>query len=190
MADTLIICDVDGALSPDLAPTAGTGGWDDWKVPRIRPRTMTGELADVWVSRTMGRTLAAVGDIVWLTSWDERANKFLSYELGWPSDLPVIPWRPAPLLGGGGWASVRYGTRHHRWKADGLADWIAGGHLAARGWTKVVWVDDELADDGDIDRDVATRLLADAGVESLLVAPDDHVGLTVDHIEQIIDWVR
>tara|TARA_B100000029_G_C17263524_1_gene847185 strand:+ start:191 stop:766 length:576 start_codon:yes stop_codon:yes gene_type:complete len=60
----------------------------------------------VWIPDYMGKLVRAIyrsTDLYWLTTWREKANKYISPLLGLPSDIPVI--------------SDGLNTRNVQWKA-------------------------------------------------------------------------
>ena len=60
----------------------------------------------VWVPDYMGALIKAIyksTDLYWLTTWRDKANKYISPILGLPSDIPVI--------------TDGFNTRNVRWKA-------------------------------------------------------------------------
>lgn len=101
-------------------------------------------------------------ELVWATGWEEKANEYLPHILG-------LPFRDLPTLTFDGRA--RFGSSH--WKVDAI-DAYARGRPAA-------WIDDNIDDSGRLwarGRDVPTLL-----VET--VAP---VGLTDDHVDELLAW--
>ncbi|MCW2135011.1 FtsK/SpoIIIE domain-containing protein [Arthrobacter sp. VKM Ac-2550] len=115
------------------------------------------------------RTLSALPvRQAWLTSWGEDAPRHLG---------PMFPYAGEVLDA----ATEDYGW----WKIDALAAWLDANPQVKR----VVWADDELAGEdyalGLPFRELAGDMLADRGVEALLVVPDANVGLTAADLQQI-----
>jgi len=107
-------------------------------------------------------TLAERFELVWATGWEERANEHLPLIL-------KLPFRHLPCLSFDGRAV--FGSAH--WKVDAI-DEYAGDRPAA-------WVDDNI-DETCIEwaegREAAT----------LIVETSSSVGLTDDHVSQLLRW--
>lgn len=113
----LLFLDVDGPLLP-----FGEAPNSEKRSPH--PTRLTSE---------MGRRLAALPcDLVWATTWEEKANTEIASQLGLPH-LPVVNW-PAP-------------SKEHEhedrwfglsWKTRTLVAWASGRPFA--------WVDDEITE--------------------------------------------
>jgi Swiss Army Knife RNA repair-like protein len=106
--------------------------------------------------------LADAFELVWATGWEEKANEYLPILLNLPGDeLPVLTFDGRAV----------FGTAH--WKLEAI-DEYAGDRPAA-------WIDDSLDE----------RCTAWAGGRSaptLLVETDSAVGITDEHVEQLLDW--
>lgn len=140
-----LLLDVDGPINPFRLIT---------KKGHLTPKTRTGEdpydydkhlmrppdWADkddlpVLLSKDMGSDLNDLRDtfdIVWATTWENRANEMLSPVLGLPEDLPVISWDLAH-------PSFRNRSVTDCWKTPLIVDW-----LADRGPRPWVFIDDEV----------------------------------------------
>jgi hypothetical protein len=107
-------------------------------------------------------TLAERFELVWATGWEERANEHLPLIL-------KLPFRHLPCLSFDGHAV--FGSAH--WKVEAI-DEYAGDRPAA-------WVDDNI-DETCIEwaegRDAAT----------LIVETSSSVGLTDEHVSQLLRW--
>ena len=82
----------------------------------------------VWVPDYMGALIRAIyksTDLYWLTTWRDKANKYISPILGIPSDIPVI--------------TDGLNTRNVRWKAAACRP--TAERLSAQGKT-VYWIED------------------------------------------------
>lgn len=141
--EVAVFLDVEGVLCP--APAE----WGD--VAALG----AGVHGDVTVSPTMLRLLGRLpGHLVWATAWGADADATFGPLLG-RTGVVVDDTVGAEL----GW-----------WKLDAVMAWL-DAHPAVK---TVVWVDGELAavDDLDVEhRETAWDLLADAGVDCLLLAP-------------------
>jgi hypothetical protein len=108
--------------------------------------------------------LAERYELVWATGWEEKANEYLPHLLG-------LPVRELPCLGFDGRAV--FGTAH--WKLDAI-DEYAGDRPAA-------WIDDSL-DEGCYEWARSRR------APTLLIETDSAVGITDDHVEQLLGWAE
>jgi hypothetical protein len=109
-------------------------------------------------------TLAESFELVWATGWEERANEHLPYLLG-------LPFRKLPCLTFDGRAV--FGSAH--WKVEAIAEY-AGDRPAA-------WIDDNLDD--------FCHLWAERrAAPTLLVETRPSVGLTDEHVAQLLRWAR
>jgi hypothetical protein len=107
--------------------------------------------------------LAPFYEIVWATGWEDRANERLPEILGLPGELPFLTFD----------GRARFGTAH--WKIEAI-DRYAGERPLA-------WVDDSIDD--------TCRAWADERqAPTLLVVTESEVGLTDDHVETLLGWVR
>jgi hypothetical protein len=107
-------------------------------------------------------TLAERFDLVWATGWEERANEHLPFIL-------KLPFRDLPSLVFDGRAV--FGSAH--WKVDAI-DEYAGDRPAA-------WVDDNIDE---------TCVTWAEGREppTLIVETSPSIGLTDEHVAQLIQW--
>jgi HAD domain in Swiss Army Knife RNA repair proteins len=103
-------------------------------------------------------------ELVWATGWEESANEHLPHLLKLPfRDLPCLTFEAAAV----------FGTAH--WKVDAIAAY-AGDRPAA-------WIDDSIDDSC-----VAWAESRDA--PTLIVETSSSVGLTDEHVSQLLDWAR
>jgi hypothetical protein len=107
-------------------------------------------------------TLAERFELVWATGWEERANEYLPHLLRLP--FPELPW-----LSFGGRAV--FGSAH--WKVDAI-DRYAGDRPAA-------WIDDNLGED-------CHAWAQSRGAPTLLIETSPPVGLTDEHVSELLDW--
>lgn len=103
-------------------------------------------------------------ELVWCTGWEDRANDHLPRLLGTPGPLPVIKFARNP------------GRTNAHWKLDEITA-FAGDRPAA-------WIDDALDHHCHTWADARTA----AGVPTLLVQTQPHLGLDRPHLEQLIAW--
>ena len=112
-----------------------------------------------------GRRLEALRDhfkLVWATGWEEKANEYLPYLLELPElDLPVLTFD----------GQATFGSAH--WKIDAIDEYAADRPAA--------WIDDNI--DADCERWARER-----GAPTLLVPTDAAVGISDEHVEQLLAW--
>jgi Swiss Army Knife RNA repair-like protein len=117
------------------------------------------------LSRTAAATLQELVprfDCVWCTGWKDRADTHLPHLLGLPRGWPHVRFADRPGYGG-------------HWKLGGI-DAFAGPDRA------LVWIDDH--------HDAACRAWARARPgPTLLVTTAPDVGLTVDHLARVREWL-
>jgi hypothetical protein len=108
--------------------------------------------------------LAGEFELVWCTGWEDRANDYLPFALGLPGPLPLVAFDKF----------ARPPAAH--WKLAGI-DAYAGTDRA------LAWIDDA--------HDPRCTDWAEArNAPTLLLATDPAVGLTTDHVEQLLAWAR
>jgi hypothetical protein len=134
----------------------------DNRQPDMEPVVVGGWHGTIIVSRSVIARLAdlharEVVAIEWLTSWEDDANTVLAPRVG----LDTYPVHMEPA---------------HRtelyWKEHVVRDHAATG-------ARFIWVDDEMTD-----HDAHVTVAADYP-DGLVIAPDPHVGLTHEHLDQI-----
>jgi len=116
---------------------------------------------------SVGERLERLADgyeLVWATGWEERANDHLPYLLGLTfGDLPCLSFDGRAV----------FGSAH--WKLEAI-DEYAGTRAAA-------WIDDNIDDDC---RDWAEGRAA----PTLIVETLPAVGLTDEHVDELLDWAK
>ena len=108
--------------------------------------------------------LAESFELVWATGWEERANEHLPFILG-------LPFRDLPFLDFDGRAV--FGSAH--WKVDAIAEY-AGDRPAA-------WIDDNIDEN-------CMAWAEGRGVPTLIVHTDPAVGLTDEHVVELLRWAK
>ena len=115
----------------------------------------------------LARTALIPARQVWLSSWVSDAPKHLGH---------LLPRAVEAMESGSddtGW-----------WKIDAALAWLAENRLVRR----VVWLDDELAEEdfvlGVPYRDIAADAFAAAGVQAMFAVPDPDTGLTLQMLEE------
>lgn len=99
---------------------------------------------------------------VWATGWGERANEHLVFILSLPGELEVVEFATRPSTDGSG-----------HWKLEELTARAAGRAAA--------WIDDGL-------NDACVDWAAGRSEPTLLVHTDPFVGMTDEHVDELIAW--
>ena len=118
-----------------------------------------------WIPPESGPRLVRLAEhfeLVWATGWEEKANEYLPY-------LLKLPFGKLPYLTFDGRAV--FGTAH--WKLAAIEEYAAGRPLA--------WIDDSLDDE-------CREWARTRSVPTLLVETESAVGLTDDHVDQLLGW--
>ena len=105
--------------------------------------------------------LAERFELVWSTGWEEKANEYLPHLLGLRGELPVLTFDGRAV----------FGTAH--WKLAAM-DEYAGDRPAA-------WIDDSMDER-------CIRWAARRGAPTLLVETDPAIGITDEHVDQLLRW--
>jgi hypothetical protein len=169
----LLFVDVDGVIS--TYGFAGNAGVPSGSRPfgSVAGGAVAGTLHNVegiihHIGEGMDRRLRALiphFEAVWATGWGERANEHLVHLLSLPGELEVVEFAVAPSTDGSG-----------HWKLDALGARAAGRAAA--------WIDD-----GHNDACAEWAATRQAGGEpTLLVSTDPYVGLTDDHVDELVAW--
>ncbi|MBN6034083.1 HAD domain-containing protein [Amycolatopsis sp. 195334CR] len=165
----LIAVDVDGVLAPDLDERAVPAGY---RPHRYRGPNSIGDPmeAQVYLNPEHGRWLRALADrgaeLVWATTWRERAAEFIAPRVGLPADMPVIEV--------GAHTGIGFG---HSLKHPAVTAFAANRPLA--------WIDDHF---GGKDAGWAADRTA-AGTPTLLLQIPGARGLGTAHIEILHLWI-
>ncbi|MEV6242023.1 HAD domain-containing protein [Lentzea sp. NPDC051838] len=155
-----ILVDVDGPLNPFLAkPTLRPIGYS---THRIRPAGFSRPLR-VWLDPSHGPWLLSLAaatraDLVWATTWEHEANKFIGPLLG----LPELEW-----IDFGGRGADHHDGLHG--KVPAIAEWA--------GTRPIAWLDDEFQPR---DPEWATSRPG-----TLLVPVDPREGIGIEHLSQV-----
>ncbi|MGY1714201.1 HAD domain-containing protein [Geodermatophilus sp. SYSU D01106] len=164
----ILLLDVDGVLNAPRRELPA--GWRQGSFNGYRlawDPTITARLRELHES---GRV-----EIQWLTTWAGDADRLLAEPMGLPRGLRVharagaAPTGFLGIFGGGsGW-----------WKLTAAQE-VA----AAEPDRRIVWIDDDLAEQAD---DTGDWLAANPHV--LVVAPDLYVGLTHEQLDRVEEWL-
>lgn len=118
-----------------------------------------------FLSGTAGQLLIELSreyELVWCSGWEERANDYLPFALGLPGPLPLVAFdgldRPSEA----------------HWKLAGIDAYVGPER-------PVAWVDD--AHDPRCSEWAQSRQ-----APTLLLATDPAVGLTRDHVDELLTW--
>lgn len=99
---------------------------------------------------------------LWATGWGDRANDHLVHMLDLPGELEVIEFATKPSTDGSG-----------HWKLEELTQ-RAGSQAAA-------WIDDG-------HNPACEEWAAGRDAPTLLVSTDPYVGMTDDHVKELLAW--
>jgi hypothetical protein len=118
-----------------------------------------------YLSATAGghlRDLAETFELAWCTGWEEKANEYLTVPLGLPAELPLVPFDECD----------RPPSAH--WKVAAIDAWVDPSRPLA-------WIDDA--------HDHRCHTWAEArSAPTLLVGTEPALGISDDHVEQLLDW--
>ncbi|MGI5468368.1 HAD domain-containing protein [Streptomyces sp. CA-132043] len=166
-----LLMDIDGVLipfpSPDRTAPATHDRHDVLPTGRNPDQPVT-----VWLNPAHGTMLldlirTGIVAPVWCTSWRQDAATMIGPLLG----LPPLPHVDLP--------HPQITTSHpngYLWKRDYVDSWL--------GDAPVAWIDDDFTS---LDHTWAAERTAN-GLTTLLVQPDPHVGLLLEHLTQITAW--
>jgi hypothetical protein len=119
-----------------------------------------------YLSATAGEHLRALAEhfeLVWCTGWEGRADEYLPHVLSLPAGLPFLTFDGVP------------GATPRHWKLDAIERY-AGPHRP------LAWIDD--------DHEGCHEWAAERPGPTLLVTTDPAVGVTADHVEELVLWAR
>lgn len=168
MCQPLLLLDIDGVIS--------LFGFRPQRPPPGRYVLIDGIIH--FLSATAGPLVGELGgpfELAWCSGWEEKADQYLPAALGLPAGLPHLsfdtPHAGTPHLGAD---TPRAGTPH--WKL-GAIDAFAGPRRP------LAWVDDA--------HDASCAAWAHArGGPTKLLATLPAVGLTADHVTDLLAWRR
>ncbi|NQX29647.1 hypothetical protein HQQ81_20060 [Microbacteriaceae bacterium VKM Ac-2854] len=155
----LILLDVDGVLNPHVVSDRRRHGH------RLVLDPDRAELV---------RRLAAVGSIVWATTWPPRLTSVLASDLKLPTDTAAI------TFDGGLPRDPRFPG--HTGKLQPVAMWLEAAAARGVAFDAVVWIDDNLRED-------AFAWAAEQSVPFHVVVPDAAQGLTADEVAEIEEFL-
>jgi|SRR5438067_417032 len=118
-----------------------------------------------FLSATAGghlRRLAREFELAWCSGWEEKANEYLPLALGLPGPLPHVTLTSAAP------------TVAANWKLGGIARFVEDSRPLA-------WVDD-------CHDDACRAWAADRSGQVLLVSTEPAVGLTEQHVAELLAW--
>lgn len=158
----MIYLDFDGVLNPAY-PTSSE--WDDWESTTVDIPKSGGLVLRFRINTSKKLAAALEGvcpDITWLTTWNQDGLVNTTLD-------PLLGWSPKPRLG------------YMEHDVDGK--WWKWGTLLKEDLPeKWVWIDDDLTDAPD-----ACDWAAKNG--GFTIAPNPMVGLTVEHLNLVEEWL-
>jgi hypothetical protein len=168
----LLFIDVDGVISTygfagnsGIPRESAAAGAIDADIPVGRFHMVDGivhHIGDGMDRRV--NTLLPHFDSVWATGWGDRANDHLVHLLNLPGELEVVEFAVAPSTDGSGhWKLASLTAR----AGDVPAAWIDDGHNEAC----IEWAESRSA-------------------PTLLISTDPFVGLTDNHVDELIEWAN
>ena len=150
-------------LLVDIDGVISIFGWDQTARPPGAFATVDGilhYLAEGSAARLA--RLAARFELVWCSGWEEKANEHLPHLLGLPGPLPYLRFDDGPQAG--------------------AAHWKLAAIAAHAGATRpVAWIDDNF------DESCHTWARSRSG-PTLLVTTTPAIGLTDEHVEDLLAW--
>jgi hypothetical protein len=168
----LIAVDVDGVLYPNHSDQLPDLGYQPRQIDTTdhHGQPVTGQ---IWLHPDHGtwlNELAEYGDLLWSTSWQQRAQTDLAPLLGLPTGLPYLP-NPTP---------------DRAWRVTwGYSDKIRDLIGYAEGRPLVVFDDDFGGKDDNTAEHRNSR-----GLPTLFVPVDPYLGLQREHIDTAEAWLR
>lgn len=155
----LILLDVDGVLNPTVTSDRAAGGH----------RLSLEPEREALVHR-----LAAIGTVVWATTWPPKLTSVLARDLGLPEGTEAI------VFGGGLTRDPRFPGQTG--KLQPVAEWLEQAS-ARSSVDAVVWIDDNLRED-------AYAWAREQETPFHLIRPDAAVGLTSDEVAGAEEFLR
>lgn len=156
MADRVrLLLDVDGVLNAVGPPCPD---WQEWNATKCGNSVIN-------YSLDVGRAIAELDvDVVWLSTWRQKANEWISPLFGWPEHA-VVSIDDEKMLSWRSW-----------WKLD------AAKRLYGEDPQPFIWADDDLGANVE-----AYEWCKEVG--GLPIVPRTHTGLTRAHLEEMRQYV-
>lgn len=155
----LILLDVDGVLNPSVTSDRAAGSHRLELDPD---------------REALVRRLAAIGTIVWATTWPPKLTSVLAADLGLPDGTEAI------VFGGGLPRDPRFPGQTG--KLQPVAGWLDEARDRVR-IDAVVWIDDNLRED-------AYAWAREQSTPFHLIRPDAAAGLTADEVSGAEEFLR
>ena len=160
MPKPLLFLDVDGVLNA-IPYQRGPDQFDDFQQTRIMGVLIT-------YSKKMGERIKALdADVVWLTTWQHKANEHIRHLYGW-EEFPVVVAHPESY--DSPW-----------WKSK-----TAQRHLESSE-RPLIWIDDDLSYG---ERSGTLEWLREYSQPKLLICPQPTAGIRPSHLDMIEEWIK
>lgn len=189
MAKIRIYLDVDGVLNavPPAKDIVARSQWPNFESVKVNGYTITyapellrklENLAGLWAYEEDDDEMVQCVEIVWLTTWRELAVSALAPGIG----FDATHWRVVSDGNGAhGYQRLGFSDYSYWWKVDALAS-----DLIANPVDYVVWLDD---DQISYRPSVTSLIRKFADTQFLPIAPATEIGLTVDHIDLVSEFI-
>jgi hypothetical protein len=156
----VIYLDVDGCVNADR-PRAMRAEWPD-------TLDLSDALTSLHVSPEMLTMLCEIGDVRWLTTWGDMANRFIAEPvLG--TSFPVVA-EPSPH------------RPEEEWKLQRLSAYVA------HEWRPFIWIDDVATYTEDA-ADWSSKVNA-SGIPNVRLTPDPFYGISRYQISRMQRWAQ
>jgi hypothetical protein len=160
----LLIWDIDGVLAP-------FGGEHGRNADYIRVDVTSGMLETyVFVRRDLPEVMKRLMqsfEIMWGTMWEESANEYREH-FGFVEPLEYIKF------------ARHWNPRHDTYKLASLMELLDENERPA------LWIDDEIGQDA---FDYAKKR-TEAGIPTLFIRTEPHIGFIDDHISEMETWAK
>jgi hypothetical protein len=168
-----MLLDIDGVLIP-FPQADGTTPDTHTRHDLVPAGRSADDPVTIWLDPNHGPMLTSLFRTglfapAWCTSWRHDATRLIGPILGLPPmphiDLPCLPITTSHPNG-------------YLWKRDYVDTWLDDA--------PAVWIDDDFTN---LDHEWAAERSA-RGTATLLIQPEQHVGLQPEHLSEVVAWVQ